>query len=146
MSPNLDLSLTLYPRSNPSDKTFNNPINVFVSTDSARGLSATISKRLLTAVEYIIEVDGAAIQSGAGPATDYGSLGIYKLTIVRGRATDSNLSSTISDLNAASSLANKLILPVGSTTIGGAQKGYLPTDLVDDPPLISRYTNRAFAI
>lgn len=146
MSPNLDLTLTLYPRSNPVDKTINNPANIFVTTDSAQGLSATISKKLNGGTEYIIEVDGGAIKSGDSKATDYGSLGIYKLTIIRGKASDTNITATSnSNINAASSLANKLILPVGTTTIGGAQKGFLPVELGEELPT-ARYRGQAYAI
>lgn len=54
ISPNLDLSLTIYPKSSPSTKTISNPPNVIFTSDNAQGLSARIVMNFIAGTEYII--------------------------------------------------------------------------------------------
>lgn len=138
VSPNLDLSLTIYPRNNPKERITSNPPNVIVTSDNAQGLSARISMTSKARVEYIIEIDGAPVLAGDSSQSDYGSLGIYRLTLVKGKDSDELIIYLSGNPSSLSNLANKLILPVDGS--GSPQKLILPMDLEDGPPkLESRF-------
>ena len=127
VSPNLDLSLTLYKRDDSKVKTSSNPPNVIVSGDNAQGLSARITLNLIAGIEYIIEVDGAAVLVGDSEESDYGSLGIYRLTMIRGKDLDKQIIYLAGNPNSLSNLANRLILPVEN--LDSPKKLLLPVDL-----------------
>ena len=143
LSPNLDLTLTVYQKSTPGDKTRINPENVIINGDNAKGLAASLSRKLNTGTEYIIEVDGGDVAAG-DKKTDYGSLGVYRLTIVLGKDQEKPVLYQSNESNAMTSLAQKLILPVTSTTAGGAQKLILPFDI--ELEFLPRYRGMITAI
>lgn len=133
LSPNLDLSLEIYQKSSPTTRSISNPPNIIVTSDNIQGLSARITMKFLAGIEYIIEVDGAPVLSGDSHQSDYGSLGIYRLTMVKGKDTEKQISYLPGNLTSLSTLANRLILPLNDPN--SPQKLILPMDLDFDLPL-----------
>ena len=127
LSPNLDLTISFYPKSAPKDASFvNDPISV-ISYDDAQGLSATISRKLNLGTEYIIAVQGSKIPFDGG-SSNYGSVGIYSLSVIRGAQQSSQ---SVSAPQPQDPLAIKPILPVDVANASATpQKMDLPTAIV----------------
>jgi hypothetical protein len=78
ISPNLDVRLRLLRKGKPVGTS--NPPSGTISRDRARGLNATVTKRLRRGV-YYAEVDGVGRGDPSTSYDDYGSLGAYKLRV-----------------------------------------------------------------
>jgi hypothetical protein len=91
-----------------SKRTFNPPLNVS-STDIADGLSAKITQRLEAGITYILTISGTVPNSNSNVYSSYGSLGTYRLGVIKGGNTSAVALST--QPAADSSLPSKLVLP-----------------------------------
>jgi hypothetical protein len=112
LSPNLDISASIYRLGDGTSKvTFNPPLDVS-STDIAEGLSVKFSQKLESGFTYIVTVSGTLTSSNPTVYSSYGSLGTYRLTAVKGGkgSTLSVSSQPIMD----NSLPSKLVLPIQS--------------------------------
>jgi hypothetical protein len=78
ISPNLDVRLRLLRKGQPIATA--NPPSGTISRDRARGLNATVTKKLRRGI-YYAEVDGVGRGAPTTSYDDYGSLGAYKLTV-----------------------------------------------------------------
>jgi hypothetical protein len=78
VSPNLDVRLRLLRKGQPVGTS--NPPSGTISRDRARGLNATVAKKLRRGV-YYAEVDGVGRGAPSTSYDDYGSLGAYRLTV-----------------------------------------------------------------
>lgn len=126
VSPNLDLSLSVYQKSNPKSRVTNNLPNTILSSDIIQGLSARISTNLKKDIEYVIEVEGSSVLIGDSQESKFGSLGIYRLTVIKGRDAGKTLVLLPGNARSLGILANRLILPAERP--GMPQKLALPMD------------------
>jgi len=78
ISPNLDIRLRLLRKGKPVGTA--NPKSAAITRDRARGLNATVAKKLPRGI-YYAEVDGVGRGNPASSYDDYGSLGAYKVTV-----------------------------------------------------------------
>lgn len=128
LSANLDILMTVYPSGKANEKLDINPPKVPNGNDLIDGLSASLTKTFTAGVTYVIIIDGASeVESASNTSANYGSVGTYKISIVKGKApiSTATVSPTLStDSNA--SIADKLVLPKDLPT--GASGLVLPYD------------------
>jgi hypothetical protein len=123
LSPNLDISVSIYRLGEVSSKrSYNPPLDVS-STDIADGLSAKFTQRLEAGITYIVTISGTAPISNSNVYSSYGSLGTYRLGVIKGGNTSAVALST--QPAADSSLPSKLVLPTQNNSKPAALE--LPT-------------------
>ena len=138
ISPNLDISLTLYPLNKPSEKLIINPPISSSTTDTTEGLSATFTKKLNVGITYILELDGNAVIDKENISfTNYGNLGTYKVVITKGKSTAKPTISSGASKSEVESLPDKLVLPLKSPN--GDAPLELPRDTLNSPRFGSPY-------
>lgn len=110
ISPNLNLSLTIYPKNQTQSKIISNPPEVSVTNEISQGLSARIAMKFTAGTEYIIEVDGASVLTSQNYLSDYGSLGIYRLSLVSGNKSEDQIPNFSNNKDSLTTLMDLLIV------------------------------------
>lgn len=82
VSPNLDISATLYGPNGTTVIQTSNPAAAWVSSDTASGLAASITANVTAGTVYYLKVEGSGHLSASTGYTRYGSVGQYTVNLV----------------------------------------------------------------